>query len=83
MWYYSQYVTDSIVDDVWRKFGERLLTCDKNFNDIPLAVWDDMARCYVSHVMDVNQEINGRPSWSLSDGVCMLKTAARRACDEY
>lgn len=43
--YYSQFVNDSIKNDVIQKFGiERLKnSTDEHFNDLPLSQWDQLS----------------------------------------
>lgn len=70
---YSQYVTPEMIRIVWQEFGPELVTStDRHFNDVgPINRWDRLW-CPV-------RAPKSRRSWSPSDQVCILKTAARLA----
>ena len=60
------------------KFGpeELLASTDPNFNDIPLARWDDAARQLYPRV-DHSRIVAAGDFYSLSMGVCIAKAMAR------
>ena len=83
--YYAQFVTPGIYAMVYRRFTpERLVNCQdqKNFNTIPLHLWDQLepaARAMVNRqLMRELGEI-----WSLGTAVCVLKEAARQVVETH
>ena len=77
--YWAQFVTDSIVRTIANAFGDSLINSkDPHFNDIPLERWDRLANFYKEHIARVNKALGNGHVYSLSDGVCMLKEAARQ-----
>lgn len=57
---------------------ERVLESkDSYFNDIPLELWDQLARSSKQQIAKANKIVNGESVWSLCDGVCMYKALAR------
>ncbi len=74
--YYGQFVTDTIRGLVLRNIGDRkylsaALKKDKNLNNIPLGKWDAISEAQKGlFVID--------KGWSLSNGVCILKAAAKQ-----
>ena len=77
--YYGQFVTDAIKAGVARRFRDAIMESqDPHFNDIPLKQWDSMAVLYKNHITAVNNDIGNGRVFSLCDGVCMLKEAARQ-----
>ncbi len=49
---------------------------DEWLNTIPLSKWDQISATYSNSLSRANEKVNGRPSWSLSDGVCAAKALA-------
>lgn len=77
--YYSQFVTEGIRQAVSRKFGDKIHQSEcPHFNDIPLLQWDSLAHSYSQHIARKNKELNGSHTFSLCEGVCMLKEAAQQ-----
>jgi len=77
--YWAQFVTPSIKGTVASDFGDSLVnSTDPYFNDIPLHRWDRFADRYKQHIARVNKALGNGHVYSLSDGVCMLKEAARQ-----
>jgi hypothetical protein len=77
-------LTDEIVKTVEKYFGEKIKTSnDPSFNDIPLKNWDILAERYKNHILAINAELGNGEIYSLSDGVCMLKEAARQIKQRY
>lgn len=83
--YYGQFVTKAIVQEVETFIGRKRITesQDPYFNDIPLDDWDVIAN-EASNFIDThlwrkahNWEDPRTYPWSLSDGVCIAKAAAR------
>ena len=84
--YYNQFVTNRILDIVRNNIGEReylmrMLGEDKNLNNIPLGKWDSLVLCDKS-IGSVDEQGNGIRVYSLSNGVCVLKAAARMIAEE-
>ncbi len=85
--YYGQFVNESILSFVEASIGRKniLNSTDPHFNDIPLQKWDrlnEMIRHMVdkkllSQTQDNYQLKPGQYVWSLSDVVCIAKTAAK------
>lgn len=81
--YYGQFVTKELIELVKNIFGiDELINAyqeDRPLNNIPLALWD---RILVEHYIDIDKfkQING--TYSLSDRVCLAKTAANQAIFE-
>lgn len=81
--YYSQFVTEGIRQAVSLKFGDKIHQSEcPHFNDIPLVGWDSLAKTYSFHVAHKNKELNGSHTFSLCEGVCMLKEAAQQIREE-
>ena len=79
--YYSQFVTPSIVACVLRSIGDgayltRMYQADKNLGNIPLEKWDSIVLQDPS-IGALDEQGTGKLYYSLSNGVCVLKTAAR------
>lgn len=92
--YYGQFISDSLKQRVIARFTiERLLaSADIHFNDIPLAEWDRMAGgsgspsgglVYNPDWAPLARMKEAGDYYTLAGGVCILKEAARTACDEY
>lgn len=81
--YFGQFVVPSVKEYVRRTIGERILRSQdpKNFNDIPLRVWDSMHGVIVTICNAKVTEAQGY-GMSLSDSVCIAKAAARRIVRE-
>lgn len=81
--YYEQFVTESIMQAVENRIGkERIGTsCDPNFNDIPLNMWDDLYPL-ISGVSERKLRSAG-DGVSLAGCVCIAKRAAARIRGEY
>ena len=76
--YYSQFVTDGILNLVGKIQSKIDASEDENFNDIPLVIWDQMSKAF-GYYSDVIRAISKTTAGgvSLSDKVCVLKQAAR------
>lgn len=59
-----------------------LIDNDPHLNKVPLKYWDDLSRLFWKQTADKNRELNGVLGWSLSDGVCGAKEAARQIAKE-
>ena len=77
--YYAQFANRNVISHVAGQFSPEELTKayaeDKHLNNINLARWDDAARAiypWIDHKLV--QEVGA--VWSLSSGVCTVKTAA-------
>lgn len=58
---------------------ERILkSTDPYLNDIPLGAWDQLSARLTSHIRQANKAVNGRNTYSLCEGVCILKEIARQ-----
>ena len=79
--YYSQFVNSTmknfILDKYPKKKLSQLFSEDEHLNNIPISWWDNLANYFRREVAATNKIINGQNTWSLSDGVCALKAAAR------
>lgn len=83
--YYGQFVNASVERAVLAAIGkdEILSSVDPHFNDIDLAAWDAAGRAIVTKRlvslanMFAQSPENAVPSFSISDGVCVVKAAAR------
>ena len=78
--YYIQFVNQSLIALVSRVIGTDRIKASKDihFNDIPLKEWDG----FVPHINSylepgIFKKITGHNSYSISDVVCICKTAAR------
>lgn len=60
------------------RVAECLRSGDIHLNNIPLHLWDQKAKAYKAEVARANKVLNGESSWSLFEGVCVLKEKARR-----
>lgn len=82
--YYSQFVTDYMVQTVSASIGiEKLKEAykeDGHLNNIPLVVWDRLAFscCQDNHTLRVKLKGSG-DSYTMATGVCIMKMAARIA----
>lgn len=75
--YYLQFVNDSVKNLVINCIGlERIKkSIDPHFNDIPLKLWDNL-ECSIRNIVgDSIRKLNN--SVSLSDCICVAKTAAK------
>lgn len=84
--YYSQFVTQAVKDLVTEHIGgadflSKKLVEDPNLNNIPLDIWDQVVTNH-RWVGGINEQGNGKKIYSLSNGVCVLKTAARMIVEE-
>lgn len=61
---------------------KRLIEEDEHLNNINLSFWDTIATQYSYQVAALNKKIYGKMTWSLSDGVCAAKEAARQIAME-
>jgi hypothetical protein len=77
--YYSQFTTPSVQRLVASVIGvDRIKrSTDPDFNDIPLQEWDNLQGYILSCVGSSLAKANGSGGISLSDCVCVAKTAAR------
>ena len=76
--YYDQFVTDGIKNLVLHHFGYKKLnqsySKDKNLNNIPLQLWDNLA-----FSLNFNNKFKELGDFqSLAGKVCILKNAARQ-----
>jgi hypothetical protein len=76
--YYSQFVTDFTKCTVTGYIGNKAFLTEKynedeNLNNIPLSKWDNIAHGFCA----LNERNDGKLYSSLSNGICVLKTAAR------
>jgi len=80
--YYLQFDCERLQEMILLKWSpERLKAeyeADKHFNNLSLGIWDNISKAMAHRIMEVNGKINGRPGWSLSDGVCAAKASARK-----
>ena len=82
--YYEQFVTSGVIQLVKNRIGlQRIInSTDPYFNDIPLIEWDRL-NGLVKTYSDTRKKSEaegcekGKYLWSLSDGVCIAKAAAR------
>jgi hypothetical protein len=86
--YYSQFVTPAMCDNIGVAIGvERIKqSTDESFNDIPLREWDSVALLVKSYCGNAMAHSNASTSngvlcASLSDFVCVAKTAAKQIRD--
>lgn len=63
-------------------FWREQLEIDENLNHIPIAEWDALAKIHKASTVHDNMRVNKRRVWSLSDGVCAAKEAARQIAEE-
>ena len=92
--YYGQFINAGVKNIVLMRFGiEKLVSSykdDENFNSIitPLASWDSLSDCIASAIdrdlLRESKEWEDKKTypWSLSDGVCIAKEAARQLVKE-
>lgn len=78
--YYGQFVNADVKRVVLNFIGvNRIMnSTDKHFNDIPLAMWDNLFGALKMSFLKKNMEINNNNCVSLADIVCMAKEAARQ-----
>ena len=87
--YYSQFDCGALRSCVPFKIERLLGSTDKYFNDLPLKAWDNAVQAIPVFVWKhVNAACSGTTPkgyyrWSLSDGVCLLKQAARNMVQEH
>lgn len=81
--YYAQFVNANLRDYVRKSIGRKLIveSKDESFNDIPLDAWDSIAHTmrYLMNTEEFKYASDSKPgfiNWSLSDGICIAKTAA-------
>ena len=79
--YYSQFVTQTVKDLVGKHIGNanflsKKLAADPNLNNIPLDTWDRVVALH-RWVGEIDEQGDGKKIYSLSNGICVLKTAAR------
>ena len=84
--YYSQFVTQAAKDLVVKHIGNanflsKKLAADPNLNNIPLDTWDQVVALH-RWVGEIDEQGDGKKIYSLSNGVCVLKTAARIIVEE-
>ena len=82
--YYEQFETPALKRAVLTLIGKKaiLASCDPHLNDIPLRKWDQVSRMCRDEIMHSNLELNGQPTYCLSDGVCAAKAYARKFARE-
>ena len=74
--WYAQFVTNETKDRISRIIGKDRIkaSTDPHFNDIPLREWDAIV-----HTYGVTKRIREAGDYpTLSNGVCILKEAARQ-----
>jgi hypothetical protein len=76
--YYMQFQTEVIRMELLRKFPAARLKKSKDpyFNDIPLSSWDKLAKLTRVYCPTDKMKKAGE-FWTLSFGVCLLKSIAR------
>ena len=81
--YYSQFDCDAVRAAISPSLLKRVRnSTDKHLNDIELATWDWLAESLKPVVAGINRKLNGKATWCLADGVCVLKTTARNMIQE-
>ncbi len=82
--YYGQFANGYVKELVLRRFKlKRLLQSkDEHLNDIPLREWDNLAICIPDSVKSAICKANESGVYSLSDGVCTVKEAAKQVIEE-
>ncbi len=89
--YYGQFVTPYIKALVSRFIGkDRLMASkDEHLNDIPLQLWDGISENN-KNILAISNELygqgfsdsDGKRIYSLCNGVCILKEAAKQIIEE-
>lgn len=84
--YYSQFVTQTVKALVVKHIGNanflvKKLAADSNLNNIPLDMWDQVVTLH-RWVGEIDEHGDGKKIYSLSNGICVLKTAARMIVEE-
>lgn len=82
--YYEQFETPALKRAVLTLIGKKaiLASTDPHLNDIPLRKWDQVSRMCREEIVHANLELNGQPTYCLSDGVCAAKAYARKFARE-
>jgi len=80
--YYGQFVEPGLIAVMVARFGIQRLraSTDPNFNDIPLALWDQQRGIVEIYAEKAHRAATGH-GMSLSDCVCIAKEAARQAVE--
>lgn len=80
--FYSQFVTDQVLNTVKERIGLLRLvkSKDEHLNDIPLKEWDDLG--IAQEARKKFKEINGQ-GVALSDIVCINKEAGRQLINNW
>ena len=76
--YYGQFVTPALLTYLEQRLGARIRESKdiEHFNDVPLGLWDRLWHFpAIATQLDI---ANGGGGTSLSDWVCVYKTAARK-----
>lgn len=78
--YYAQFVTEYILRMVRDVIGMDTLKAsrDEHFNDIQLHRWDHLSEALKGSLAIANEYGDGKKYYSLGNGVCILKEAARQ-----
>ena len=81
--YYSQFVTQRVISFVRSHIKESRImqSTDPHMNDIPLFMWDEMHGVIEACCREKLKQA-GQGGVSLSDTVCIAKTAARMIKEE-
>ena len=77
--YYAQFVVDAHYDRVRNSIGIDRILSSKDFNDIPLELWDRVAVPVPAVSAQIMKECGDYPT--LCGAVCTLKEAARQLKD--
>ena len=83
--FYGQYVVPQLKSLVLRAIGLERLRASKDpqhLNDISLTTWDRIAVACRPLIAQVNRKLDGKATWSLCEGVCAAKEAARQLLEE-
>ena len=79
--FYEQFYCHSMRDYILRCWSIDELSAaykkDIHLNTLSMVTWDKIAVAFKGHVTSVNKKINGKSTWSNSDGVCVVKTTAK------
>jgi hypothetical protein len=82
--YYSQFVTNAIKSVVSRNIGKDRIkaSSDEHFNDIPLSLWDGVARQIQRIPSNLKEEMSKAGDYcTLAGIVCIAKEAAKQLVD--
>lgn len=81
--YYGQFVTAAVMDLLNERLRQRVRgSTDPHFNDIALQTWDNLVPHIPEDVWAMVRAAGDVNVRTLSNGVCILKAAARRIKQE-